>query len=203
MKIILASASPRRAALLKQIGLSFDVQPSDIDESFNSNDEPEKIVQKLAAQKAEHIASIYGESFIIAADTMVFLDGKNLGKPDDYKTAKKMLQSLSGNTHDVYTGVCLIRAGKHTKKQKRILFFERTKVTFATLTDQEIERYIRNEHPFDKAGSYGIQDDLGALFVKHLNGDYYNVVGFPLHAFYQNIKNHFPEILNQLFKQSS
>jgi|SRR6056297_2434436 len=202
MKIILASASPRRAQLLKQINLTFAISPSDIEEVMDETLSPERLVESLAQQKGESVLSDHPDSFIIAADTIVTINGKYLGKPIDENDAEAMLQQLSTNTHEVYSGVFLAVTGQTGKAVNSLTFSEETKVTFGALDRSEILKYVATGSPMDKAGSYGIQDDFGAVFVKKIQGDYNNVVGFPLHAFYQQVKHHFPKIFSQLFNHS-
>jgi len=202
MKIILASASPRRAQLLKQINLTFAISPSDIEEVMDETLSPERLVESLAQQKGESVLSDHPDSFIIAADTIVTINGKYLGKPIDENDAEAMLQQLSANTHEVYSGVFLAVTGQSGKAVNSLTFSEETKVTFGALDRSEILKYVATGSPMDKAGSYGIQDDFGAVFVKKIQGDYNNVVGFPLHAFYQQVKHHFPKIFSQLFNYS-
>jgi len=202
MKIILASASPRRAQLLKQINLTFAISPSDIEEVMDETLSPERLVESLAQQKGESVLSDHPDSFIIAADTIVTINGKYLGKPIDENDAEAMLQQLSTNTHEVYSGVFLAVTGQTGKAVNSLTFSEETKVTFGALDRSEILKYVATGSPMDKAGSYGIQDDFGAVFVKKIQGDYNNVVGFPLHAFYQQVKHHFPKIFSQLFNYS-
>ncbi len=202
MKIILASASPRRAQLLKQINLTFKVSPSHIEEVMDESLSPGHLVESLARQKGESVLQINPNSFIIAADTIVTLNGKYLGKPVDESDAESMLRNLSTQTHEVYSGVYLAVTDKNGKTLNSHTFSEETKVTFGALEDSEIRKYVATGSPMDKAGSYGIQDDFGAVFVKQIQGDYNNVVGFPLHAFYQKVKHHFPKIFNQLFTHS-
>lgn len=199
MNIVLASASPRRAELLKQLKLHFTVDPSHIEEVFDESESPENIVTHLSNLKGSDVAGRHSNSLIIAADTMVFLDGEQLGKPADFTSAKNMLQLLSGRQHEVYTGVYIAETGHNFQVKKSVLFYERTKVQFTSLTEHEIKYYVQSERPFDKAGSYGIQDDIGALFIKSIEGDYYNVVGFPIHSFYQTLKKNFPDISEKLF----
>lgn len=201
--LILASSSPRRKKLLSQLGLSFEVIPSKIEENFDSDRDPAEIVEILAYQKALSVAPGRSNSLVIAADTLVVLNGIILGQPADESEARQMLRNLSGNTHDVFTGVVLIRTGGDTKITKELCFHERTKVTFTTLTEREIEQYVHSGSPMDKAGAYGIQDDWGSLFISGIEGDFYNVVGFPLHKFYQKMKQIAPEIMNQAHKQTS
>ena len=202
MKIILASASPRRAQLLKQINLTFTVSPSHIEEVMDENLSPDRLVESLAQQKGESVLSDHPDSFIIAADTIVTINGKYLGKPTDENDAEAMLQNLSTQTHEVYSGVYLALTNEKGKMLNSRVFSEETKVTFGALEESEIRKYVATGSPMDKAGSYGIQDDFGAVFVKQIHGDYYNVVGFPLHAFYQQVKHHFPKIFSQLFNHS-
>ena len=185
MKIILASKSPRRKYLLELLNLRFDVHGSDIEEHY-PHDEPQDIVKYLASAKANDVAKNYEDALIIGADTIVTLNGEILEKPVDENHAFRMLKALSDNTHEVYTGVSIIE--KKDDKLVESLFFEQTKVTFTALEDEEIRKYIATGSPMDKAGAYGIQDDWGAVFVKRIEGDYYNVVGFPLHLFYQHLK---------------
>lgn len=203
MKVILASASPRRAHLLSQVGIQFNVDPSFIEESFSDEIPPSDVVQKLARHKAEDVAGRQPEKFLIAADTVVCLEDEILGKPNDENQAANFLQRLSGRTHDVFSGVYAGLTNESGEFITAISFFERTKVTFTALTELEIEQYIKYGQPFDKAGSYGIQDDLGSLFVENIEGDYYNVVGFPLHRFYDTLKKEMPNIHNKLFFQAS
>ncbi len=189
-KIILASKSPRRKQLLELLGLPFQVQGSQIDEVYSLTN-PREIVTHLAASKARDVAKQFEDALIIGADTIVVLDEHILEKPQDEKDALNMLMRLSNRTHIVYTGVCLIL--KTNGQVKEHSFFEETKVTFAALSESEVQSYIKSGSPMDKAGAYGIQDDYGAVFVKRIEGDYYNVVGFPLHAFYQNVKLLIPD----------
>lgn len=198
MDIILASASPRRRILLKQIGLSFEVIPAAFNETVPPGSHPDVLVGELAFQKAHEVACRYGDekkrALFIGADTIVVRDRRILGKPGDREGAIAMLQSLSGRTHQVYTGVALII--RETDGQIRHhVFHERTDVTFGDLSEAEITAYVNSGSPMDKAGSYGIQDDLGALFVEKIEGDYYNVVGFPLFRFYREVNNLVPGLV--------
>jgi septum formation protein len=185
-KFILASNSPRRKELLAMIGLEFEVKPANIDENITDYFDFSDYVMKLSKQKAEFIAEDLqktnsGEKYIIlAADTIVAINGQVLNKPLDYKEAFAMLSLLSNNTHEVYTGFCLI----NSETKKVVTDFEVTEVTFRELSDVEIDDYIQTGSPMDKAGAYGIQEDLGAVFVSKINGDYYNVVGLPLQKLY-------------------
>ena len=179
-KIVLASSSQRRRILLKQIGLTFDVVESNIAEVFDEQKSVQENVQQLAYQKAESVASSIENAIVIGADTVVVLDRKVLGKPKDANDARRMLMNLSGKTHEVYTGFCLL----DRPTNKTVSDVEITKVKFRLLGDKEIDDYIKSGSPMDKAGAYGIQDDYGAVFVERIEGCFYNVVGFPLSKFY-------------------
>lgn len=175
MEIILASQSPRRRELLERMGIrNFRVVSADIDEREEEQLPPEQLVCRLASRKAEAVAEKAPKgAVIIAADTVVSLDGTVLGKPGDKLEAFKMLSTLSGNRHQVYTGLCVIWDGdKRTE-------YEVTDVTFRELGEKEIEDYIATGEPMDKAGAYGIQG-YGALLVERIEGDYYNVMGLPV-----------------------
>ena len=178
--IILASASPRRKEILELADLEFDVMPSDAQE-ITTKTAPNEVVMELASIKAKDIyKKSEKQSMIVGADTVVAYQGQILGKPTDEADAKRMLKMLSGQTHEVYTGVCVIEDGK-TKT-----FYEETKVTFYEISDEQIDYYIKTGEPMDKAGSYGIQGKA-AVFIKGIEGDYYNVVGFPIARFLQEI----------------
>lgn len=177
------------------MGLSFTIKPSHLQEDNFSGDDPVEIAENLALQKATRVAENSPGSVVIGADTLVILDGEILGKPKHAPEAGKMLQRMSGRTHIVVTGVCLLRTNRQSEITNTVQFHERTKVTFATLSPQEIESYVTSGNPMDKAGAYGIQDDWGAVFVSRIEGDYYNIVGFPLHKFYQHITSFAPEVL--------
>lgn len=185
--VILASASPRRRMLLKQVQLEHNVVPSHVDEEairlqyFNHYDE---YVEHLAEAKAEQVAHANPDSIVIGADTVVVLDGKILEKPRDAEEAFSMLSLLSNNTHSVFTATVLI-----APQYKSIKTVE-TKVRFRELTSAEIEQYIESGSPMDKAGSYGIQDDYGALFVTEVKGCYYNVVGLSLSNLFLMLKQY-------------
>ena len=182
--IILASASPRRARLLRQIGLSFTVDGSNVPEETDGYDSPREIVTDLARKKAAEVALRHGEGLVIGADTIVVLDGRVLGKPVDAPDAARMLGLLSGRTHEVHTGFCIIeKPGGRTVCDSEV-----TRVTFRELSEGEIDAYVRTGSPMDKAGAYGIQDDFGAIFVERIDGCFYNVVGFPLTKFYMRFR---------------
>ncbi len=192
-QIILASQSARRKKLLQQIGLTFSVIPSHAEE-ISTAQHPAKIVEELALLKALDVASKHPGSLTIGADTVVVLNNEIIGKPKDNDQARSFLRRLSGSQHLVYTGMALVKTGKSGHIDARHTFYEQTKVTFGTLEEHEIESYIKHENPSDKAGAYGIQDSIGALFVKKIDGDYYNVVGLPLHRFYQEMKLFMPNL---------
>lgn len=184
MKWILASASPRRKELLEKIGIPFSVLPAKGEERI-TKDSPAAVVQELSLQKAEEVAQQAGEDcIIIGADTVVAKGNTIMGKPKDTAEAFRMLQSLSGDCHQVYTGVTLIRTGK---QRESITFAEKTDVTLYPLTEAEILAYIASGDPMDKAGAYGIQGDF-AIHVKKIEGDYSNVVGLPVGRVYRELK---------------
>lgn len=184
-RIILASASPRRRELLTQIGLKFEIMPSRKEEVIKEQDVTETVMN-LAAVKAMDIykqlseTSLEEDILVIGADTVVALDGKILGKPKDEEDAFRMLRFLQGNTHQVYTGVCLI-----TSEEMQI-FYECTDVVMYLLRDEDIRSYIGSGEPMDKAGSYAIQG-LAAVFVEKIRGDYNNVVGLPVASIWQHL----------------
>ncbi|GAB6099089.1 Maf family protein [Halanaerocella petrolearia] len=171
-KIVLASSSPRRRRLLEQLDMDFIVQPSRIDESKIEEENSICLVQKLSYLKADEVAR-EESGIIIAADTVVTLEGEVLEKPNNKAEAYKMLQQLSGTSHQVVTGITIIMS------DKSLTDYQETEVTFRQLTDKEIDDYIATEEPMDKAGAYGIQGK-GAIFVEQIKGDFYNVVGLPI-----------------------
>lgn len=178
--IYLASKSPRRRKLLKQINLKFKSFSVDVDEIIFAGEQPHKTVLRLSKEKLEAAKLFVKKGVIITADTIVVLDHHVLGKPKNKKDAFRTLKILSGRTHTVYTGYALY----NSINNKTISEYEKTEVTFRDLTDVEILEYIDGGSPMDKAGAYGIQDDFGAVFIKKINGCYYNVVGLPLAKFY-------------------
>ncbi len=189
-EFVLASASPRRKELLEKMGLQFSIVVSEADESAVSRDIPVNLyVQELALLKASATAKILlrnKKALIIAADTIVTLDGEILGKPDGEDGAKKMLSSLSGRTHEVYTGYCIMRISDG----KTVCNSVKTEVKFKTLTEQKIRSYIESGEPMDKAGAYGIQG-LGSMLIEKINGDYFNVVGLPVSALADTLEKEF------------
>ena len=179
-QIYLASKSPRRRKLLKQLNLKFKSFGIDIDETVKRNENPSNAVVRLSREKLEIAKRKKLNGIIITADTIVVLVKKILGKPKNEKDAFDILKLLSGRTHIVYTGFSVY----NSINQKTISEYEKTEVTFRKLSDQEILEYIASGSPMDKAGAYGIQDDFGAVFIKKINGCYYNVVGLPLAKLY-------------------
>ena len=186
MNIILASKSPRRKEILKNIFKDLKIVNPDYNENTIKNKEPENYCMTIASGKASSVSKIYPQAYIISADTIVYLDENILGKPKNKSEAIEYLSLLSGNQHKVFTGVAIINADKKINK----VFFDMTLVYFNKLTKQEIEYYINNYHPFDKAGGYGIQD-WSKVFIKKIDGCFYNVVGFPLPKFYKLFNNQF------------
>ena len=176
-RIILASSSPRRKELLEKLGLKFEVYPTELKEQYKRSANPRELVQSLSREKALAAANSYPDSFIIAADTIGWLDGEILGKPADSREAHEMLKRMSGRSHLVITGYTII----DTASGKQVSDSVETKVWFRKLTEVEIDAYVKTGEPLDKAGAYAIQG-LGAIFVEKLEGDYFNVIGLPLCA---------------------
>ena len=181
--LVLASASPRRAALLRRMGFDFSVVTTEVDETFDPEADPAATAMRLSALKAEAALSGLSGGLVVGADTVVVLDGEMLGKPESRTDAGRMLSRLSGRTHEVYTGFTLIETGTG----RRVSGVERTSVTFRRLEAWEIDDYVSTGMPMDKAGAYGIQDRSG-LFVDRIEGCFYNVVGFPLTRFFEGLK---------------
>src|SRR5258708_2911337 len=176
MKLILASSSPRRAEILANAGLAFSVLSSAVDESPYPGETPAALVQRLANAKADLVtARAVGPAIILAADTVVVLDDKILGKPSSIEDARHMLQQLSGRTHSVLTGVALVRLPDGERRQ----FIESTLVHFRPITDEELSSYLATEEPYGKAGAYAIQGIAGR-FIPRIEGCYFNIVGLPL-----------------------
>jgi septum formation protein len=179
--IYLASKSPRRRKLLKQINIKFKIISVEIDEQRRKNETPDRMVKRLSLEKLNKARQIIKRGIIITADTIVVLNGNIIGKPKDKKDAEKILHKLSGKTHRVYTGFTIYNSVKNIS----ITNYEKSFVTFRVLNSKEIKNYIATGSPLDKAGAYGIQDDFGAVFIKKINGCYYNVVGLPLPKVYE------------------
>lgn len=176
---VLASQSPRRRQLLNLLGLNFEIFIPSIEENHNG-EKPISYAKKLAEEKAAVANKHFTRKIIISADTIVVLEGKILEKPTSNQDAFRMLRLLSGKTHVVYTAICVI----NQLNNKKLIDYEKTLVTFRELSRSEIKEYVESGSCMDKAGAYGIQDDLGAVFVKKINGCYYNVVGLPLQKLY-------------------
>ncbi len=186
LPVILASGSPRRREILEQVGIAHTVMVSEIDERITKS-KPEQVVMELATQKSEDVASKVTEGVVIGADTVVAFDGNILGKPKSEEDAFLMLKTLSGCTHSVFTGVCMILKKDGATVDKSI-FYEETKVMMCEMTKEEIEDYIVGKEPMDKAGAYGIQGEAG-MFIERIDGDYYNVVGLPIAKVVQEMKH--------------
>ncbi len=184
-KILLASGSPRRRELLRLIVPEFGIaEMHDIQESYPSGLPAPEVAPYLSALKARaYSRDLVAGEILITADTVVILDGKILGKPHDGSQAVEMLRSLMGRTHQVVTGVTL------TSLRSTETFSEVTEVTFAALSDREIDLYVKNFHPMDKAGAYGIQEWIGCIGITSIKGCYYNVMGLPLHTLYRHLKD--------------
>jgi septum formation protein len=190
-RLVLASQSPRRASLLNQIGLTFDIIPSHVSEEHATDHQPPELVISLSQAKAHEVARAVHDAIIIGADTIVVLDGMILGKPESPAEAMTMLNRLSGREHEVYTGFTLL----DTPSMRERSSFERTLVRFRTLHEDEIAAYVASGSPMDKAGAYGIQDDYGAVFVESITGCFYNIVGFPLTKFYVTLGKFLAELM--------
>ncbi|MBK8553740.1 MAG: septum formation protein Maf [Ignavibacteria bacterium] len=183
-KYILASKSPRRIQLLKQIGLKFTSVDSKADELEAEDHHPVESVKHNSLIKSRKVAFNFSKGTVIGADTIVVLDKKIINKPKDSADAVKILKKLSGKRHFVYTGINII----NIKTGDEIFDYEKTSVYFRKLADDEINYYVKKYKPLDKAGAYGIQDDFGCLFIEKIEGDYYNIVGLPLVRLYSNLK---------------
>lgn len=182
-KLILASGSPRRRQLLTQVGLKHRVSPSNIDEKLNPRLQPKSQVEKLSLQKAQAVIHKHSDSIILAADTVVVLNGEILGKPTNKEHAFRMLKKLSGTEHTIITGFTII----DTETKKTITKSKESKVRIKQLTEKEIHAYLETEEYKDKAGSYAVQE-RGAAFVEDIQGDYFNIVGLPLHDVLKELK---------------
>lgn len=180
--LILASSSPRRQYLMKEAGFAFTVEKPDVEESFPAEMPVEQVAKYLASKKAEFFRPQIHNEIVVTADTVVILEGKIMNKPVDRNEAIDMLSQLSGKTHLVMTGVCIIA------KEKEESFDDTTEVTFQSLSNKEIEYYVDNYKPFDKAGAYGAQDWIGMVAIQKITGSYFNVMGLPIHKVYQHLK---------------
>lgn len=186
--LILASQSPRRRDLLAMLGLEFTVVTADIDETMDSSLSVEDAVAAVCKRKAMAVAETHPHDTIIAADTIVVVDGKVLGKPHSPEEAKEMLRSLSGRSHTVMTAFCLWEKGR------AVTHVEQTHLRFKPLSQEEINAYVATGSPLDKAGAYGIQDQA-SIFVEALEGDYYNVMGLPVCALVKALRKNGIEVL--------
>ncbi len=180
VEIFLASKSPRRRKLLKQLGIKFKAFAVDLHEEILDGEHPVQTVKRLALHKLDAAVKKIDSGIVITADTIVVLDKEIIGKPKNKSDAFNILWKLSGRTHTVYTGFVIL----NIESKKRIIGYEKTEVTFRKLSSSEIRDYINTGSPMDKAGAYGIQDDFGAVFVNRIDGCYYNVVGLPLSKVY-------------------
>lgn len=181
-RIILASGSPRRQQFLKELDVDFEIQLKDIEEIYPEHLQAEEITNFLAKLKASaFVAELEENDILITSDTIVWLNNKALGKPKDYDDAFEMLTEMSGTTHKVITSVCLKTI------DKEVVFYEETLVTFTALSSDEIKYYLNNYKPFDKAGSYGIQEWIGLVAIEKIEGSYANVVGLPTHRLYEEM----------------
>ncbi|MEI6731603.1 MAG: Maf family protein [archaeon] len=189
-RIILATTSPRRHSLAKTMGLDFEVVASEYEEDMSLKLKPKELVMKFAHGKAADVAKKFDGGIVIGVDTIVVHNGKNIGKPRNEKEACKLLKSYSGKKHYVYSGVCLIDC----KTGRTIQDCEITEVHFRKMEDGEIKKYIKTGEPGDKGGGYGIQG-LASIFIKKINGCYYNVMGFPIYNIYKNLRKMGADVL--------
>lgn len=182
-KVILASGSPRRRELMVGLGVNYEVRIlPDVDESYPNTLQGEEIPLYIAKEKADaYIPMMQPDELIITADTIVWLDGKVLGKPRDREDALQMLRTMSGRTHEVFTGVCI------TTTDWQRSFTAQTEVRFATLSEDEIIYYVDNFKPMDKAGAYGVQEWIGFIGVENISGSYYNIMGLPVQKLYREL----------------
>ncbi|WP_183560206.1 Maf family protein [Mucilaginibacter sp. SP1R1] len=182
-KIILASKSPRRQELLRLMDMEFEVVLKDVDESYPDGLTPQEVAVYIARKKAEAFDETIGDEVVLTADTIVCVDGQILGKPETPAHAVEMLQLLSGKVHQVITGVCLLYKHQYNN------FFDVSEVFFRKLSKTEIESYVAEYNPLDKAGSYGIQERIGLIGIQRINGSYTNVVGLPTEKLYAQLIN--------------
>lgn len=185
-KLILASGSPRRAEILTSVGWEFEKRVADVDETESFNEKPDDYVQRLAREKAEAVAGNYTNAWILGADTIVVIDNKIIGKPKNFDDARRMLRILSGNWHEVLTGIAIVKVSE--KRSETRINLQKTQVKFAELSDAEIEFLVKKGAPLDKAGAYAVQAQA-ALFIEEIKGDYWNVVGLPINLVYQTINS--------------
>ena len=183
-KLVLASASPRRAEILERAGWPHEIIVAGIDETVFPNEDPAAYVQRLARSKAEAVASRLEEGIVLGADTTVVVANEILGQPVDEADARRMLRLLNAKWHDVLTGVAVVRVGGETR-----VGYQTTRVRFAEMSDQEIDWYIATGEPFGKAGAYGIQGKA-SLFIEEIEGDYFNIMGLPIRLVYTLTTDH-------------
>ena len=181
-QLILASQSPRRKELLEKCGIAFTCIPADIDESINEENDLEEEIKKLSRRKAEAVLKDLPGSIVIGSDTIVVLDNKILGKPKDEEDAKEMIRSLSGHTHHVITGLAII------SEERNYTDVSSSEVTFAPMSEEEVDDYVSTGECMDKAGAYGIQG-YGGRYITHISGDFYAIMGLPLNLVYEELKN--------------
>lgn len=182
-KIILASKSPRRQELLKGLDIQFEIKTKEVDESYPLTMKPEQVPVFLAEKKADAFVDLLEKDTILITSDTIVIQGKNiLEKPNSIEEGKAMIRKLSGQAHTVVTGVCI------RTLEKSISFSDETRVLFTDLTDDEIDYYMKNYQPFDKAGSYGVQEWIGYVGIERLEGSYYNVMGLPVHKVYTALK---------------
>ena len=188
-KLILASGSPRRAEILTSVGWEFTKDVADIDETEFEGELPEDYVQRLAREKAETVAQKYDDAIVLGADTTVVIDRQIIGKPTDLADAKRMLKLLSGNWHEVLTGVALVKKNPQSAitNPQSFVGLQRTRVKFVEMSDEEIEFLAEKGEPLDKAGAYAVQAQA-ALFIEGIEGDYWNVVGLPISLVYELVE---------------
>jgi septum formation protein len=184
-KLILASGSPRRAEILTFAGWEFEKRVADIDETELPSEKPEDYVQRLAREKAEVVAANYENAIVLGADTIVVIENQIIGKPKDLYDARRMLKTLSGKWHEVFTGIAIIK--KFGENLETKIDLQKTSVKFAELSDEEIEFLVEKGEPLDKAGAYAVQAQA-ALFIEKIEGDYWNVVGLPVNLVYSLVK---------------
>lgn len=182
-KIILASASPRRQNLLKGLDVDFTIEVKPVDEDFPADLEREAIPEYLCQLKANGFGEIGDDTLLITADTIVWINGHVMNKPQDEAEAKQMLKTMSGEMHEVFTGVCI------RSNEKQRIFSVASKVYFRPLEDDEIDYYLRNYKPYDKAGAYGIQEWIGYVGIDKIDGSYFNVMGLPLKELYEELRD--------------
>lgn len=180
--LILASSSPRRQYLMKEAGFQFRIEKPEVEETWPDDLPLHQVARYLAEKKAEFFRPFMKEEIIVAADTVVIINDNIVNKPGDRAEAIEMLSRLSGQTHLVMTGVCII------SREREESFDDTTRVTFQQLTREEIEHYVDNYKPYDKAGAYGAQDWIGMVAIRGIEGSYFNVMGLPVHLVYQHLK---------------